>query len=330
MIWNRIKRFAAGFKDNPQGVVYMVAGVESGEQAVADYEAAMTDYEAGTGEWADLGMHLAAQVPPEHPDFEKWIGMELPSMPELKQHIQGYVVFRKPTAYKDVDRILGTAGAHYEVAKGNHQQAADYCKKEAASGDLLEVGKLPGGSGHRTDLEEIHRKIRDGGRMFDIANEHFGTWVHNHRAFAKFQELVRMNLDERKEAPKVFTFWGAAGTGKTRKVYEESPNVYAVPVSSNDSIWFDGYDGHSDVLFDDFYGGIKFSKMLKLLDRYPLQVPIKGGYVPFRPKRIYITSNTDPRDWYKNVPAESLAGLRRRLTENGSKITKFSRGAGVE
>lgn len=41
--------------------------------------------------------------------------------------------------------------------------------------------------------------------------------------------------------------------------------------------------------------------MLKMLDKYPIMVDIKGGRVPFLFSKIYITSNVDPKDWYPNV-----------------------------
>lgn len=54
--------------------------------------------------------------------------------------------------------------------------------------------------------------------------------------------------------------------------------------------------------------------MLRLLDRYPFNVQFKGGSLPFTSKKIYITSNQEPRTWYKNVPNEDYTPLIRRIT----------------
>ena len=53
--------------------------------------------------------------------------------------------------------------------------------------------------------------------------------------------------------------------------------------------------------------------LLYVLDRYPLQVENKGSSLPFLAKRVLITSNTDPRAWYKNqkVVAKFPAFARR-------------------
>ena len=43
--------------------------------------------------------------------------------------------------------------------------------------------------------------------------------------------------------------------------------------------------------FDFVHGWIKYDEMLKICDRYPYRVPVKGGYENFVSKRIWITSN---------------------------------------
>lgn len=39
--------------------------------------------------------------------------------------------------------------------------------------------------------------------------------------------------------------------------------------------------------------------MLRLMDRYPLKVPTKGGFEEFRSTMIIITSNEPIDNWYK-------------------------------
>lgn len=52
--------------------------------------------------------------------------------------------------------------------------------------------------------------------------------------------------------------------------------------------------------------------MLQLLDRYPLRVEVKGSFVPFVSRRVIITSNVPPDEWYPNIRDRSP--LMRRLT----------------
>ncbi len=86
-----------------------------------------------------------------------------------------------------------------------------------------------------------------------------------------------------------------------------APNAYWKPVGE----WWDGYDGQEDVVMDDFYGWLKWSFLLNLLDRYPMLVPIKGGTKEFVAKRVFITSNKKPEMWYPNQI--DIAPLVRRL-----------------
>lgn len=87
------------------------------------------------------------------------------------------------------------------------------------------------------------------------------------------------------------------------------PNAYWKPYGE----WWDGYDGHEDVIIDDFYGWLKWSFLLNLLDRYPLMLPNKGGYCECKIKRIIITSNKSPEEWYPSK--EDKTPLLRRIDE---------------
>lgn len=66
--------------------------------------------------------------------------------------------------------------------------------------------------------------------------------------------------------------------------------------------------------FDDFRADTcELHVLLQILDRYPIDVPIKGGFTAWRPKRIYITSAFHPREVYKHVPEENIQQLLRRI-----------------
>lgn len=64
---------------------------------------------------------------------------------------------------------------------------------------------------------------------------------------------------------------------------------------------------------DDFYGWIKYDDLLKICDRYPYSVPIKGGYEIFVTKNIWITSNV-PIDLLYKFPGYDPAAIIRRCT----------------
>jgi hypothetical protein len=107
-------------------------------------------------------------------------------------------------------------------------------------------------------------------------------------------------------------------------------NVYSKPDSSD---WFDGYNGQPAVLFDDYYGALKYEFALKLFDTtcYPQQVQVKGGWSPWLATCIVITSNVLPQDQYKHVAekAGNVDAWMRRVTQKGRCYYKPSRRAGI-
>ena len=76
--------------------------------------------------------------------------------------------------------------------------------------------------------------------------------------------------------------------------------------------WWDGYDGHTDIILDDFRGDYcKFAYLLKILDRYPLQVEVKGGMRQLRCRNIFITSDVHPELIYGDHVGDKSQLLRR-------------------
>jgi len=87
---------------------------------------------------------------------------------------------------------------------------------------------------------------------------------------------------------------------------------------------------HKSIIIDEFYGWIPWAFLLRLLDVYPLQLPVKGGFVPAHYDRVYITSNKSPLDWYTKEKVGSFAPLLRRIdtcvkmTESYAPVSDFS------
>jgi len=220
-------------------------------------------------------------------------------------HLQGYIVFGTRRRLAGVKREL-PGQPHCEVARGSPRQNQDYCKKD---GSFHEFGVCPSGQGGRTDLRELQEAIAQGDSVLALQDRFFGQYLRYHRGIEK---IIQARAEQRNWETEVKVYWGPTGTGKTRRVYEETEgDVYMHPGGQ----WFDGYNGQRNALFDDFGGSeFKLTYLLKLLDRYPMRCPVKGGFVSWVPRVIYITSNRHPSDWYMQAHAAHHAAMMRRIS----------------
>lgn len=232
-----------------------------------------------------------------------------------RSHIQGYAELVRRTRFNALKELFGN-DVHIERRLGSAKAAADYCKKE----ESREEGPWENGTisnqGKRSDLQAVKEAIDAGADDEQLWDDHFGSCVRYHKSFSLYREVKRRKANEAKE---VFVFYGDAGTGKTRAVYDkEGLDIFSKP----DGKWFDGYEGQEVALLDDFTGDIPLGQFLKILDRYPIRVEVKGGTRKWNPKRVYVTSNLSPEEWYPNATTEQHQAIRRRLTV----CTKYSRG----
>lgn len=233
-----------------------------------------------------------------------------------KTHVQGYSEFTKGVRWTTFKNKIDKT-AHVEARRGTAQQAADYCRKEESrleGTSPTDMGTSNGGQGKRTDLHNAASMICDGRSLRDVALEDPVCFVRHHRGLRALQTTLR--TEKRTWKPTVVILYGPPGTGKTRSVYDTHgfDNVYEVPTPrSGSEVWFDGYQGHEIILVDDFYGWLRWSFLLKMIDRYPHDLPIKGGFTPNLAKFIYFTSNQSPTEWYKYNDKIIWEALERRV-----------------
>ena len=109
----------------------------------------------------------------------------------------------------------------------------------------------------------------------------------------------------------------------------EHPDCYVWKPSVTTK-WFDGYMGQSVILIEEFSGQVNIEFMLGLLDCYTQMVEVKGGSTYLNAKTIYITSNVEPSDWYKNILTgnDELRPAHRRALH--SRLTTVKRCERVE
>lgn len=233
-------------------------------------------------------------------------------------HIQFYISFKNPVRLGTVKSVFN--GCHAEFRQRSDAEAARYCSKDESRvagpiviGKALEQGK-------RSDLQELYDAIKSGKRFKDLYDIALGPMVRYTSGILKLYNLMSPKRETKTE---VYIHYGVSGGGKTSKVFRDNPRetifVLAKPPTKSAVIWWDGYDPreHDVVLIDEFYGWLAFNSMLLLMDEYPCQVQVKGGFMNFSAKKLYITSNIEWNRWYKfdefQDPEEARYSFRRRV-----------------
>jgi len=230
-------------------------------------------------------------------------------------HLQGYIEFKHNFRQSRIKKCFRCfSRSHLETRKGSAYQAAEYCKKE---GNYKEFGVISKArQGRRTDLEQIRDDIKAGASDLEIADNHFRQWVMYRRAFDEYRRLV--GTIPRTWKSFTVVLWGPTGTGKTRYVHDQlrMSTGREMWTYTNDG-WFDGYTGQYYALFDDFDDKtIPFRLLLRVLDRYPMRLKRKFGHCEWNPRKIFITANHPPHQWYlddRDVTPGDRDALFRRL-----------------
>ncbi|AXH74443.1 MAG: putative viral replication protein [Circoviridae sp.] len=226
-------------------------------------------------------------------------------------HLQGYMELRTPQRVNHVKRLLGSERVHMEACRGTPDQNVQYCKKE---GDVFhEFGTVTGHQGRRTDLLEVQELLDSGEPLVNVARSHFGAFCRYSKALCSY---LALHAEPRNFRTQVVWHYGRTGSGKSKGVYEESEALCPGSVCwlpDQTLAWFDGYSGHKGVVIDDFDGRAPIALLLRLFDRYPLKVPVKGSFVEWRPRIVWITSNESPRSLYGHQ--NQFDALLRRVDE---------------
>lgn len=225
-----------------------------------------------------------------------------------RKHNQSYIEFHGRKRFSQVVNCIG-GSSHIEARKGSANANRDYCSKEGSYQEWGDISKPA--QGRRTDLEALQKSLQEGKSILEISESHFGEFL---RYGKMIREYYNLHSVPRTWKTICWVLYGKTGTGKTKYVYDKFPTneIYSHP----GGMWFDGYHGQEICIFDDFGGSeFKLTYLLKLLDRYPMKVPVKGSFVNWCPKEIYITSNHHPTEWYPNAKEEHVKALMRRIDE---------------
>lgn len=228
--------------------------------------------------------------------------------PETKRrHWQGYMRFSAGKSLSAVRRII--PGAHFEVARGTEEENISYCSKAATRiRGPYEFGRRAS-PGKRKDIDEVKEIVVGGGNMREVC-----TIARSYQSIKVAEVMLKFFEEPRNWLMDVKWFHGSTGSGKTVEAFRLMPDDRWV--SARNLRWFEGYDGHSNVIIDDFRGDFcTFHELLRILDTKEYRIEIKCSSRQLRARNIIITSPYHPREVYKNRSQEDINQLLRRINE---------------
>lgn len=227
------------------------------------------------------------------------------------KHLQGYVEFANPKMIKTMVKAMLPNKLHWSVCKGSAKQNYEYCTKDDP--EFYEQGEISE-QGKRMDLEAAMEAIKGGMNELDFCETHTMVECRYPKFTAKYRMLVDKQNAKGYNKKNIRVYWGETATGKTRSAVEEFPDAFILREGTT-GWWWDGYDGEDCVIVDEFRGNLPLSQLLGILDGYACQVSTKGGSRLLKAKTIILTSNTNPKGWYKGCDQLSRDALFRRFDE---------------
>lgn len=232
-------------------------------------------------------------------------------------HLQAYIYFKnRGRRFGGVRKLPGMARAHLEAAKGTPTENKNYCtgmcaKKNFVLNDWVwEFGELPQSQGERNDITAIKEMVKKGAGMREVLE------VATSYQAAKHAELLMKHMSEPIDRDpntfRVYWYWGPTGTGKTHAARTEAgADTW---VSGNTLKFWNGYDGHKNVIFDDFRRNMcTFVDLLHYTEPWGYTVDVKGSHRPLRYTSIWITAPKHPRELWEGRTDEELDQLLDRI-----------------
>lgn len=241
-------------------------------------------------------------VPYPHPQCS-WIRGQLELAESGFVHWQICLALRRKGSCNQMRGYFGERG-HYELTRS--ERAAGYVWKEdtRVANTQFEFGTKPIQRNSPQDWEGI----------WDSAVRGDLNAIPHQIRVQSYRTLRAIAADYAKPIGMERTcvvFWGPTGSGKSRRAWEEA-GMDAYPKDPNSKFWC-GYNCQENVVIDEFRGRIDISHLLRWLDRYPTIVEIKGASVCLVARKIWITSNLSPEQWFPECDIMTVNALLRRL-----------------
>jgi len=151
----------------------------------------------------------------------------------------------------------------------------------------------------------------------EIKDNYFSQYIRYGRAIEKYMQEKK---GLRQWATEVIIYWGKTGTGKSKRAWYEATKEFGIDEVHQGPVgkWWEGYNGQAAVILDDWYPDEQENKLgywLKLFDRYPTLVEYKGSSCQFLAKKVWITTNQNPGQFWDGHQEDKRDAWNRRIVK---------------
>lgn len=164
---------------------------------------------------------------------------------------------------------------------------------------------------------EIIQAIESGESLSKLEHNHeYSTLCKRYRSFYKeIEQDVRLEQSRAVGFKKktIHVFVGPSGSHMVKHILAKFPSAYYMRDNSMQSAG--SYDGQSAVMFKNAHANniMSVHAFLRYTDGYPVEAPVKDGYVAWIPEHILFTTNTHPSKWWPNLDPMIQAQVERRI-----------------
>jgi hypothetical protein len=199
-------------------------------------------------------------------------------------HYQGYLELRNKNRHTWIQNQLKLDDLHFEylkMAKGTPRQVWAYATK------LETRVEGPWTFGEPRDEEKANKSdlfvkaIKAGATDMELCDSFPGMMVRSNQSSQYIRKVFNIPTDEpeRTTPLEVFIFYGEPGSGKTEFARSQAKAAgykpYVLPIGKD--FWITpAMCGKKYVIIEDFKSNIGLKDLLNLLDKYPIEVPMKG------------------------------------------------------
>lgn len=235
-------------------------------------------------------------------------------------HLQGAFVLLRRRTLLAIKRHMPRA--HLEPMRGTPYESKQYAEKDNEG--VWSVGQLQK-PGMRNDMEAIKKLYLAGTSEKQIIMDHCHVPAHFHLLNQMRKEFPKQRPVEPRE---VIWIHGCSGSGKTHTAnelaLERTGNQYeSIWWRHQEGNWAEGYCDQPVAVLDDIdEKTYEFKHLLRMLDKFPYSVAVKGGSKPWVANTVIITALDSPDILFRNLTPADLYQLNRRITQTISLLPR--------